>query len=162
MAKFYKLDVTAFLETPEQREAYLAAARELGDPELLEKAEHTVAQAAELCKGNAERLKAFEELCELTAAVPSVPWPDASAESDREALASRFEAEEAEECPFCGGTLVVSCEPLPPEDGEELAELFASGVEHQVCPCCGFVTFTEEQANEIHRMYWQDRKQRDE
>lgn len=51
--KFYKLDVTAFLETPEQREAYLAAARELGDPELLEKAERTVARAAELCGDDA-------------------------------------------------------------------------------------------------------------
>lgn len=48
MEKFCKLDETAFLETSEQREAYLVAARELGDPELLEMAERTVARAAEL------------------------------------------------------------------------------------------------------------------
>lgn len=48
MTKFYRLDETAFLETPEQREAYLAAAREFGDPEQLALAERTVARAAVL------------------------------------------------------------------------------------------------------------------
>lgn len=89
MTKFYKLDErTAFLETPEEREAYLAAARELGDPELLEKAERAVARA--------ERLESFTELCELTSAVPSVPWTDASKESDKEMLAERFEGDALE------------------------------------------------------------------
>ena len=53
MTKFYRLDETAFLETPEQREAYLAAAREYGDPEQLARAESTVARAAELYGGHA-------------------------------------------------------------------------------------------------------------
>ena len=53
MTKFYRLDETAFLETPEQREAYLAAAREFGDPEQLALAERTVARAAELYGGHA-------------------------------------------------------------------------------------------------------------
>lgn len=49
MSKFVRLDErTAYLETPEEREAYLAAARELGDPELLEMAERTVARAERL------------------------------------------------------------------------------------------------------------------
>ena len=49
MDEFARLDErTAFLETPEERDAYLVAARELGDPELLEMAERTVARAAEL------------------------------------------------------------------------------------------------------------------
>ena len=120
----------------------------------------------------------------------------------------------AERCPYCGGELVTSWDPIPPEDGEdeELAGLyaagvehtacsycgfagfapeqvrglqmrlsrgedeppaaregersgvdglFAAGVEHQACPTCGFVTFTEEQADEIHRAYWRGRGQRD-
>ena len=54
MTEFYKLDErTAFLETPEQREAYLAAARELGDTEQLARAERAVARAAELYGGHA-------------------------------------------------------------------------------------------------------------
>lgn len=54
MTEFYKLDErTAFLETPEECEAYLAAARELGDPELIEMAERAVARAAELYGGHA-------------------------------------------------------------------------------------------------------------
>ena len=54
MDEFARLDErTAFLETPEERDAYLAAARELGDPELLEMAERTVARAAELYGGHA-------------------------------------------------------------------------------------------------------------
>ena len=55
MTKFYRLDETAFLETPEQREAYLAAARECSDPEMLARAEHTVARAAELYGDDASR-----------------------------------------------------------------------------------------------------------
>lgn len=112
MEKFCKLDETAFLETPEEREAYLAAARELGDPELLETAERTVARA--------------EQLCELTAA-------------------------KAEACPFCGAALVVSCDPLPPVDGEdeELAELYASGVEHTACTRCGFAGFDPAQTRKL-------------
>lgn len=66
-------------------------------------------------------------------------------------------------CPFCGGELVTSWDPIPPEDGEdeELAGLYAAGVEHTACSGCGFVTFTEEQADEIHRAYWRGRGQRD-
>ena len=67
-----------------------------------------------------------------------------------------------EMCPYCnGGELVTSWDPIPPEGGEveELAGLYASGVEHQVCPSCGFITFTEEQAVEIHRRYWEGRRQ---
>lgn len=120
----------------------------------------------------------------------------------------------ADRCPYCGGELVTSWDPIPPEDGEdeELAGLYAAGVEHaacsrcrfvgvtpdqahklqmrlarveveplaaregersgvdglfaagvghQVCPTCGFVTFTEEQADEVHRAYWRDRRRRD-
>ena len=48
MAEFSRVDVMEFLETPEQREAYLAAAREFGDPEQLALAERTVARAAVL------------------------------------------------------------------------------------------------------------------
>ena len=113
MTEFYKLDErTAFLETPEECEAYLAAARELGDPELIEMAERAVARA--------------EQLCELT-------------------------AEKAEACPFCGSELVVSCDPLPPVDGEdeELAELYAAGVEHTACSCCGFVGFDPKQVRKL-------------
>lgn len=52
MSKFVRLDErTAYLETPEEREAYLAAARELGDPELLEMAERTVGRAEAVCGG---------------------------------------------------------------------------------------------------------------
>lgn len=53
----------------------------------------------------------------------------------------------AERCPYCGGELVTSWDPIPPEDGEdeELTGLYASGVEHTACSCCGFVGFDPKQ-----------------
>lgn len=53
-----------------------------------------------------------------------------------------------EMCPYCNnGELVTSWDPLPPVDSEdeELAEVYANGVEHTACTRCGFVGFTPAQ-----------------
>lgn len=157
--KFYKLDVTAFLETPEQREAYLAAARELGDPELLEKAERTVARAAELYGGHAAERDEWDDVEPNDATLAAIEEGNAILDSSdpgrfgngADLIAAALGDDMAERCPYCGGELVTSWDPIPPEDGEdeELAELYAAGVEHTVCSCCGFVGFAPEQVREL-------------
>lgn len=48
---FHELSDADFLETPEERAAYLAAAVEYGDPDMLEMAMRRVRRAEELTGG---------------------------------------------------------------------------------------------------------------
>ena len=71
----------------------------------------------------------------------------------------------AEKCPYCnGGELVTSWDPIPTEDGEdeELAELYAHGVEHTACTRCGFVGFTPTQVHELQKQLAGERSRLDE
>lgn len=57
-------------------------------------------------------------------------------------------------CPFCEHEMVATDEPFVFGDEDEEGAPVLVGCEHLECPRCGFITFTEEQMEDIRRNWW--------